>query len=248
MKRIVLYVVWLSILITAGCGNKISKEEIITNAVNKDINSVELNGTVHVKVSSQNQFMTQSMDLHMKFIQEPFLSYMKLNTIDGKLELYIDEDTTYMKSPDMNQWLKVQTKSVPELAAMASDNSLKKEFERLHDFINLYELEKAGDDYILKVKLNESADDQEIELVKNIIVDAAGDTDFEITNLNSFDYEITLDKNYLLKSAESTIDTELKFGEKIDNFIVEINVNYKNFNNVKAFSVPDNIVNNARTY
>jgi hypothetical protein len=236
------------IFILAGCGTKITKEEVVNKAIETDINSFEIEGAVQIEISANGQDMTQSFDLGMKYITDPFISHIDMSTVDGNIEMYMDRDTTYMLLPSMEGWLKTSTNSTPEFAEIANGESISEELERLKEFSNLFDLESLENGYVLKVKLTEDADDEGTELVQELLQESVQDVQFDDIKINAFEYILTLDKDFLLKSAIANLNLDVTAEGEAATVVTNADVNYTNINKVEEFSVPVDIVDNASEY
>jgi outer membrane lipoprotein-sorting protein len=248
MKKYLFILVGALVMVLAGCGTTLSKEEVVTNAINAEINSVEVEGTVDVEIDSNGQSMTQSLELVVKFIQEPFITYVQMSTVDGDVEIYSDKDHTYMLVPDMEEWLKTSTSDTPGISDLAGGQSIKEDLERLKKFNDLFTFESVEEGYVLKVTLTEEASEDELALVKEILKESVEDVEFEDVRINSFDYVLTIDKEFLLNSTVAKLDLEVTAEGEEASIVTSADVNYTNVNNVKEFSVPAEVVETAVEY
>ena len=248
MKKYLFILVAALFIMLAGCGTKLSKEEVVSNAINAEITSVEVDGTVDVEMDSNGQNMTQSLELVVKYIQEPFITYVQMSTVDGDVELYSDKDHTYMLVPDIEGWLKTSTSDTPGISDLAGGQSIKEDLERLKKFNDLFAFEPIEDGYVLKVALTKEASEEELALVKEVLKESVQDVEFEDVQINSFDYVLTIDKEFLLKSTVAKLDLEVTAEGEEASIVTSADVNYTNVNNVKEFSVPTEVVETAVEY
>lgn len=246
MKKILFFVVAAIALVLSGCGStSVSKEDVVNKALNAEINSAEVNGKIDVKVDSNGENMDQSMDLSMKYSQEPFLTYVKMGTVEGNIEMYIDEATTYMQIPGMNGWMKTPTGDTAEFAEIAEGQSIQEDLDKLEKFEDLFKFEAVEDGYALKVQLKDDASEEELALVQEVLKESVQDLQFEDVKINSFDYVLTLDKEYLLKSAVAKIDIEVTAEGETVNMATTADVKYTNVNKLKDFTIPADVTENA---
>lgn len=246
MKKILFFVVVAISILLAGCGStSVSKEDVVNKALNTEINSAEVNGKIDVKVVSNGENMDQSMDLSMKYSQEPFLTYVKMGTVEGNIEMYIDETNTYMQIPEMNGWMKTPTGNTAEFAEIAEGQSIQEDLDKLEKFEDLFKFETVEDGYALQVQLTEDASEDEFALVQEVLKESVQDLQFEDVKINSFDYVLTLDKEYLLKSAVAKIDIEVTAEGETVNMATTADVKYSNVNKLKDFTIPTEVSENA---
>lgn len=246
MKKLLYFVVVVMVMILAGCGTAtVSKEDVVSKALNAEINSAEVNGKVDVKLDSNGEKLDQSVNLKMTYSQEPFLTYLKMGTVEGDMEIYIDKDNTYLLLPEMPSWVKTPTDNTAEFSELAAGQSIEEDLDKLRKFEDLFELTSVEGGYSLKVNLSEDADEEEFELVKEVLKDSVQEIEVEDVKIHSFDYVLTLDKEYLLKSAEAKMDIDVTAEGETVNMITSVDVKYSNVNNVKDFKVPAEVLENA---
>lgn len=246
MKKILFLLVAAMAIVLAGCGStSVSKEDVVSKALNAEINSAEVTGKVDVKLGSNGENMEQSIDLSVKYSEEPFLTYVKMGTVEGDIEMYLDKDNAYMFIPGMDGWMKTPTSDTAELAELAEGQSIQEDLDKLEKFEDLFTFESVEDGYELKVQLKEDATEEEFALVQEVLKDSIQDVQYEDIKINAFDYTLTLDKEYLLKSALAKLDLEVTAeGEKVQ-MATTADVKYTNVNKLKDFAIPAEVVENA---
>ncbi|TKC19024.1 DUF6612 family protein [Robertmurraya kyonggiensis] len=246
MKKFLFFVVAATAMVLSACGSTtVSKEDVVSKALNADINSAEVNGKIDVKLDSNGEKLDQSVNLEMTYSQEPFLTYLKMGTVEGDMEIYIDKDNTYLLLPEMPSWVKTPTNDTAEFSELAAGQSIEEDLDKLRKFEELFELESVEDGYSLKVNLAEDANEEEFALVKEVLKDSVQEIEVEDVKIHTFDYILTLDKEYLLKSAVAKMDIDVTAEGETVNMITAVDVKYSNVNKVKEFKVPAEVVENA---
>ncbi|MEQ2529307.1 DUF6612 family protein [Bacillaceae bacterium CLA-AA-H227] len=246
MKKILFFLVAAMAIVLAGCGStSVSKEDVVSKALNTKINSAEITGKVDVKLGSNGENMEQSLDLSVKYSEDPFLTYVKMGTVEGDIEMYLDKDNAYMLIPGMDGWMKTPTSDTAELAELAEGQSIQEDLDKLEKFEDLFTFESVEDGYELKVQLKEDATEEEFALVQEVLKESIQDLQYEDIKINAFDYTLTLDKEYLLKSALAKLDLEVTAeGEKVQ-MATTADVKYTNVNKLKDFTIPTEVSENA---
>ncbi|RTR34012.1 hypothetical protein EKG37_07310 [Robertmurraya yapensis] len=246
MKKILFFLVAAMAIVLAGCGStSVSKEDVVSKALNAKINSAEVTGKVDVKLGSNGENTEQSIDLSVKYSDDPFLTYVKMGTVEGDIEMYLDKDNAYMFIPGMDGWMKTPTSDTAELAELAEGQSIQEDLDKLEKFEDLFTFESVEDGYELKVQLKEDATEEEFALVQEVLKDSIQDVQYEDIKINAFDYTLTLDKEYLLTSALAKLDLEVTAeGEKVQ-MATTADVKYTNVNKLKDFTIPTEVSENA---
>jgi hypothetical protein len=246
MTKFKIFIVMMALLlILSACGTKITTEEVVNKALEVDVKSIDSNTKVNIEIEANGQSMNQSMDVNMKYIKEPYISSINITTIDGNIEVYMDSETAYMLVPGMEQWVKAPVSSVPEFTELANGKAFKKEMEHVQKFIEMFKLEQNEQEYVLEVNISDSSSDKEKELVKEVFKDALQQYNPGDLTINSFDYTLTLDKDFNLKSADAIADLDVTIDGQAVVIKTKANANYTNVNSVQAFTIPTEITENA---
>lgn len=246
MKKFSILISILVVLIVlGGCGSSLSKDEVVNKAVASEINSFNIDADIEMDISANGQSMNQSLNMDMTYVDNPFTAHIKMTSINGNIEIYLDKETTYVAQPGTDQWVKTPTNTVPEFADMASGDSIKEELDRLQEFSDLYKLEKSENGYVLSVSLSEDSNEKEMELVKDVMTESMQGMVVEDLKVNKFDYKITLDENFYLKNAFAKADIEITLdGEKATiNTVTE--ADYTEINSLTDYSIPEDVINDA---
>ncbi|OCA87808.1 hypothetical protein A8F94_08165 [Bacillus sp. FJAT-27225] len=241
MKKITVVIASLILmLIISGCGTstKVTKEDVISGALNKSMDSFETDMKTELKISSNGQDISSTMDIALVYKKEPFLTHMKMSTIEGEIELYIDRESTYMMMPAEEGWIKAPTGSIPEFEEMANGDSIQKDLDKIKEFSELFSFKQIDDGYVLDVKLDENSSDQEKELVTSVLTEEMKNQSIELLKINSFNYSYKIDKDYNLKNVLTEADLEVNVNGETTLISIKADADYKNINGVKDFSIP----------
>lgn len=245
-KFSILFSILIVAIVLGGCGTNVSKEDVVNGAMKTDYSSFNMEAKFQMDISANGQNMEQSFDMDMTYVEEPFLAHLKMGTVDGDIELYVDKETTYIAQPGIEEWLKAPTNSVPEFAEMANGDSMKEDLERLQEFTDVFKLEKSEKGYNLSVKLTEKSSEEEMALVKDVMKESMEeDMELDDFKVKLFDYKLTFDENFYLTEAVVKADLEITSEGETANITISTDVNYTEINNIKNYSVPDDIINNA---
>ncbi|WP_070121267.1 DUF6612 family protein [Bacillus marinisedimentorum] len=247
MKKLHFLLVSLaSLLFLGACGTGVTKEELVNGALDNDISSFEADMKMGIDVNANGQKMNQSLDMTMEYVKEPFNTHIKMSTVDGNIELYMDEETSYALVPGESQWIKTPTNSNPDFAELASGESMKDELNRLKKFVELFEMTQSGNDYVLTVNLTEdSKNKQEIELVQDVLKEATQNSEVEDLQVNSFDYKLTISEDKMLKSIVTRADVDVKIAGETAQIVTDATATYKNVNQVENIAIPAEVTDNA---
>lgn len=232
-------------LLLSGCEEKVTKEEVVKGATAKSLSSIETDMKVEFEMKSNGQKNNSSTDISIKYIEEPFLTYMKMKTLEGDIELYLDNESAYILPPEDTSWYKKSIDSVPGFAELAENNAFKEDLEKIKKFSEIFTFEQKEDEYILQVNLKESSGKKEKELVLDVLKDSMKNESFELSKINNFFYYIKLDKSYYVNQVKIKADIDLQFDGKPAQYIINVNADYKNINTVKAFSIPQDVRDKA---
>jgi hypothetical protein len=232
-------------LLLSGCEEKVTKEEVVKGATAKSLSSIETDLKVEFEMKSNGQKNNSSTDISIKYIEEPFLTYMKMKTLEGDIELYLDNESAYILPPEETSWYKKSIDSVPGFAELAENNAFKEDLEKIKKFSEIFTFEQKEDEYILQVNLKESSGKKEKELVLDVLKDSMKNESFELSKINNFFYYIKLDKSYYVNQVKIKADIDLQFDGKPAQYIINVNADYKNINTVKAFSIPQDVRDKA---
>ncbi|RSD29577.1 DUF6612 family protein [Mesobacillus subterraneus] len=235
----------LLVLVLSACGTKVTKEEVISGAFRNTINSFDTDMKTEFEMNANGQKVNQTVDIHMKYLDDPFMAQMKLSTIDGDMELYIDKESAYMTMPGTTEWLKTSVSSVPEFEKLANGDGIKEDLDKLKKFSDLFELKEEKDGYLLSVELDSSSTDKEKELVKDVLKESLQDESIELNKVNKFIYYLKLDKNYYLKQVKADADLDLVMDGESGEIVIKVQADYKEINSVEAFSVPQEVKDSA---
>lgn len=228
-------------LLLSGCEEKVTKEEVVKGATAKSLSSIETDLKVEFEMKSNGQKHNSSTDISIKYMEEPFLTYMKMKTLEGDIELYLDNESAYILPPEETSWYKKSIDSVPDLAELAENNAFKEDLEKIKKFSEIFTFEQKEDEYILQVNLQESSGKKEKELVLDVLKDSMKNESLELSKINNFFYYIKLDKSYYVNQVKIKADIDLQFDGKPAQYIINVNADYKNINTVKAFSIPQDV-------
>lgn len=242
------YIVIMSLifaLLLSGCAEKVTKEEVVKGATAKSLSSIETDLKVEFEMKSNGQKHNSSTDISIKYMEEPFLTYMKMKTLEGDIELYLDNESAYILPPQETSWYKKSIDSVPEFAELAENNAFTEDLEKIKKFSEIFTFEQKDDEYILQVNLQESSGKKEKELVLDVLKDSMKNESLELSKINNFFYYIKLDKSYYVNQVKIKADIDLQFDGKPAQYIINANAEYKNINTVKAFSIPEEVRDKA---
>jgi hypothetical protein len=228
-------------LLLSGCEEKVTKEEVVKGATAKSLSSIETDLKVEFEMKSNGQKHNSSTDISIKYMEEPFLTFMKMKTLEGDIELYLDNESAYILPPEETSWYKKSIDSVPEFAELAENNAFKEDLEKIKKFSEIFTFEQKEDEYILQVNLQESSGKKEKELVLDVLKDSMKNESLELSKINNFFYYIKLDKSYYVNQVKIKADIDLQFDGKPAQYIINVNADYKNINTVKAFSIPQDV-------
>lgn len=131
----------MMIILFSGCGTNLTKEDIVNRAFDEEMKSFEVDSNIKVEMESNGQSRDQSFDLHMRNTYDTFFAHVKITSVEGIIELYMDNDITYLLNPGEDQWKKIAANSVPEIKNLASETEiLKEELKIMKHFSNLFVL------------------------------------------------------------------------------------------------------------
>lgn len=232
-------------LLLNGCEERVTKEEVVKGATAKSLSSIETDLKVEFEMKSNGQKNNSSTDISIKYIEEPFLTHMKMKTLEGDIELYLDNESAYILPPEETSWYKKSIDSVPGFAELAENNAFKEDLEKIKKFSEIFTFEQKEDEYILQVNLKESSGKKEKELVLDVLKDSMKNESFDLSKINNFYYYIKLDKSYYVNQVKIKADIDLQFDGKPAQYIINANADYKNINKVKAFSIPQDVKDKA---
>ncbi|WP_043931065.1 DUF6612 family protein [Bacillus sp. EB01] len=246
MKKITVVIASLILmLIISGCGTKVTKEEVVSGAVKKSLNSFETDMKTEFKISSNGQDISSTTDIALVYKDDPFITHMKMSMIEGEIELYIDKESAYMKMPGEEGWIQAPTGSIPEFEEMASGDSIKKDLEKINEFSELFSFEQKDGGYVLDVKLDENSSDKEKELVTSVLTEELQNQSIKVSKVNKFNYSYTIDKDYNLKNVLTEADLEIVMDGQTTQISIKADADYKNINSVKDFSIPAEVTDNV---
>lgn len=246
MKKFKIFMMMLALLLTLNaCGTKITTEEAVNKAFAIDIESFDSTGKMDITVVANGQTMDQSMDMKMKYIKEPFITHFSLTTVDGDVEFYMDPDNVFVQMPGTEEWMKAPVDSIPDLSDLASGEAIQEQLERVKKFEELFKVEQSGNEYVLKVDVSDSSDEKEKELVLDVFKDALQQYDVSDLKINKFDYTLTLDKDFMLKSIVSKGDLDVTMEGETMSLKSDIREDYTDVNNVEEFTIPTEVTENA---
>lgn len=232
-------------LLLNGCEERVTKEEVVKGATAKSLSSIETDLKVEFEMKSNGQKNNSSTDISIKYIEEPFLTHMKMKTLEGDIELYLDNESAYILPPEETSWYKKSIDSVPGFAELAENNAFKEDLEKIKKFSEIFTFEQKEDEYILQVNLKEISGKKEKELVLDVLKDSMKNESFDLSKINNFYYYIKLDKSYYVNQVKIKADIDLQFDGKPAQYIINANADYKNINKVKAFSIPQDVKDKA---
>lgn len=235
----------LLVLVLGACGTKVTKEEVINGAFKNSLNSFVADMKTEIEINANGQKSNQTLDINMKYLDDPFMTHMKMTTINGDMELYIDKESAYVAAPGTSEWIKAPISSVPEFEELASGDSIKEDLEKMKKFSDLFEFKEEKDGYILSVELDSSSTDKEKELVKDVLKESMQEQSVELNNVNKFIYHLKLDKNYYLKQIKTDADLDLVMDGESGQIMIKLQADYKEMNSVKAFSIPQEVKDSA---
>jgi hypothetical protein len=246
MRNFIFLITGLLLIILLGaCGSHVTKEEVVNKAFEKSITSVEADMQTYVNIKFNGQEANQTSDIDLKYINEPFITHLTINTINGAAEIYINDKNAYILAPGKANWIKTPSEGVNELEEIANGESIKEDLKNLKKFSDVFKLEKIKEEYVLKATINESSPEKDKELVKETLEESFKDQHIELEKINKFDYTLTLDKNFNLKSVLLDLDSNITENGKSKQAVIGIKANYKNINKLKDFSVPQEIKQSA---
>jgi predicted RND superfamily exporter protein len=244
-SRLLAVISLLLVLLLGACGTKVTKEEVVDGAFKNSINSLDADMKTEFEINANGQKVNQTIDINMKYLDDPFIAHMKMNTVDGDMELYIDKESAYVIMPGVKEWIKAPVSNVPEFEKLASGDGVKEDLEQLKKFSELFEFKEEKDGYILSVELDSSSTDQEKELVMDVLKESLQDESVELSKVNKFIYHLKLDKKYFLKQVKSDADLDLVMDGESGKIIIKVQADYKEINSVKAFSIPQEVKDSA---
>lgn len=246
-----LFLCSMSILVV-GCSsnNKISKEELIKKVTenSKSMKSANAKVVTDVDMDMAGQKMTVSVDMDMSMTTEPLVikanSKVQLLEKNIGMDMYITEDTIYMKDSQTETWTKIKDettrKSFEAQKEMANFNQMLDIFKIVEKDLKI---EEKGSNYEVTYTGNEDSF-KEI-LMKSLSYGQPNVTEmFKNMKIEKFDVKYVFDKNTLLPS-EYEINSTMKFSQNSQeaSFGMKLKGTYSDINNVKEIVIPDEVKN-----
>lgn len=247
MKKFsILFSILVVMIVLVGCGNSLTKEEVVNKAFEAEVNSMYAESEVELSIYVNGQNMNQTISMEGTYVFEPFFAHIKVANIDGILEMYFDDETIYV-AESSNQWIKTETSVFPELVELANDSTYENELNRLEKFWELFEYEKIEDNHVLSLNVSEesSENENEIKLIKDLLAESDESFADEEIIVNEFDYKITLDENFYLHHVIATMDIDIIDEGEAVTYKAVVEAEYSQVNSVENDSVPNEVINNA---
>lgn len=214
------------------------------------VTDLETEGKMEFEITANGQSMTQDMNYTMVYSEDPFFTQMEVSSVDEKIEMYLEEEFAYIFIPENEQWIKANVSDVPEFTEMANGDLLKEDIDRLKEYADLFELEKVKDDYVLTLNVSKENDGKGKEFIAELLTElmsSESGISEENTTINSLEYNLVFDSEFMLKSSEGTVDVQQEVDGDTQQYIAKIGATYTNVNKVadEDLKVPTDITENA---
>jgi DNA-directed RNA polymerase alpha subunit len=244
MKSVKIFLtVSVLLLIMSACGTGMTTEEVVKKAIDTSIESYQSKATADVSIIKDRQSTDMSLDGDFTFFKEPFFMHLKSSDWETDVEMYMNQETAYILN-DNNQWVEVPVEDNPDLAAIPND-MLSADLSRVNKFVELFTVEKDGNDYNLIVNIT---DDTSKELEKEFVNDIFKDLiklELEDYKIIEFEYILTLDKDFKPKNIHSKTIVTLSYEGDTVRLESEANEKIFNVNSLQALTIPTEITSNS---
>lgn len=267
MKKVTVGFVVLFMMILAACGGSESAKEVYENALaaGEEMESAELDMTIHQTMSSEEmpEGLVMDMDMQSEMTLDPIAMYqagtisfeMDGMPFDTEMEMYVTDSDFYMYESMSDTWLHSGEEMMPtELMNMEQNPT--DQLEILESFIEDVEFEEEEDFYVFRY----SGDGEELlELSQELIKENLGEDTFaemgievdEILDqmtIHSIFYEILIEKDtYNTESIAMDMDVSIEEAGETLEMKQEMNATYTGINTIDSIEVPQEVIDSAES-
>lgn len=252
-------------------GSKEANSELTLEQVfTKSSEASEKINSLHADMLTKQQMGIESMgmeaememDIAMDMTVEPIAFYQTAETKivseemgnqePMTMEMYMTEEGMYMKDPTIGSWIKMPDENIKDLQTMIDQQAANpsQQLEDLEAFQDDFTFEQTEDEYVLTLNAEgeefQALIDQQMEQVLGQM-DLEAQTAMQEMKINAADYEIFIDKEtFLLNNMNVEMDIEMNIEGDTMSIKSDVEAAYSKYNEVKAITVPEEIIDQAK--